>query len=174
MSRPTTIFSESDFDAKIYKVKETAENHIQSLSIHGATSDISEDEKDLIRDSGMETYKFLKTLEVELKRHFHDDPSELHNFLKTSLDKLESEYAKIDSIFSIARFNAIKRQYVKIKIHYVNELLKLFPAPPPRAKSAIKPFGPYKQLGGRKRTGRRRSGKKRTVGKKRKSTTRRK
>ena len=177
MSRPTTIFSESDFDAKMHAVRDNAEKYIRNLMVYGAKRDTPHDEKDLICELGMESYNFLENIEVELKRHFHDDPSELHNFLKTSLDKFESEYRKIeDSFFSIASINDIKRQYVKIKIDYVNELLKLFPAP--RAKSAVAKFGPYTQLGGRRRSGKKRtgvSGKKRgRTSKKRKSITRRK
>ena len=110
--------------------------------------------------------KFLNNIEIELRRL--QEPSELHNLLKTNLVKLHSELANIkDSVFSNTSVNNIKRMYVKIKLEYVIGLLKMFP----------ETFAPYEQLGGRKRkckrTGRKRSGKKRTVGKKRKSTTRR-
>ena len=146
-------------DAKMLELKGNAERHIRDLSVDGARSR-SQGEKDLIRDLGMETIKFLNNIEIELRRL--QEPSELHNLLKTNLVKLDADNK--DSFFSNTSVNKIKRMYVKIKLEYVIGLLKMFP----------EPFAQYEKLGGRKRTGRKRSGKKRTVGKKRKSTTRRK
>jgi hypothetical protein len=163
--------------AKMLELKENAEKHIRDLSVYGARR--NQDEKDLIRDLGMQTIEFLNNIEIELRRL--QEPSELHNLLKTNLVKLDSELADIkDSFFSNTSVNNIKRMYVKIKLEYVIGLLKMFP----------ETFEPYEKLGGRRRSGRKRSGKKckrtgrkpsgkkrtnkKRTNKKRKSTTRRK